>query len=151
MLLNALRRRILELHRDRRGFGFAESIGGMFGVSILLLWGLLLMSLMYFTQGTITGSLTAQGLAQMVPLLPAPQQVTQAKAALNNAIGTFTSTASPKMACKVTQYGFTPANSGNANAFVTITMQCKIAALSFGDPTVSYHQRIAVFYAHVIQ
>jgi hypothetical protein len=148
MWVDTLRSRIIELSHDHRGF--AETIGGMFGVSILLLWGLLLMSLMYFTQGAITGSLTAQGLAQMVPLLPAPQNTTQAMNALNSAIGTFTKTASPKMVCRVTRYLFTPANSFDANAFVTITMQCKVAALSFGDPTISYHQQIAVFYAHVI-
>ena len=129
---------------------FTTFIASLFATSILFSWAVLFISLEYFTQGLVQGGLTTQGLAQMVSLLPAPQDTASAKSTLNNAIGTLTKGASPHMSCQVTNYQFIPANSNNPNATVQLTTACKVATLAFGTPTLSRHQDIAVFYAHVI-
>jgi hypothetical protein len=138
------------IHEDRGATSGATFVSGMFGVLILFIWAVLFISLQYFTQGLVQGNLTSQGLAQMVSLLPAPQNVSAAKTTLNSAVGTLVAGASPRIRCSVTRYAYSPATQSTPNGTVSLTTTCQVATLAFGQPTLAFTQDISVFYAHVV-
>jgi len=140
---------LVRLRADRRGF-FDTVFAGMFGLFLLFVWVLLFISIIYYVQGAVQASLTSQGVAQMVSLLPAPQDVTSAQRTLNDAIGNLTTGTSPSIACSVSRYTFFPADSGQANATVGVATTCTLDTLVFGRQTLTFKQDVAVFYAHVI-